>query len=183
MPLQMCLFVLAGLGLDALCQWTKVRASMIRIGILLTLVFCLHLGKNIDQGLVKSMQAKRRAVAAETEIGQVLEQIAHLDQVGNGERLLVTADPLVKIGDVPLYALPLMADLPHIGFLWHSMSLNAEFLSGVDLDAPSVRDLLAVRYVLRELRVHDTPSSQAIWHNDRFELSFIPQNALFAPAA
>ncbi|CAM2070168.1 YfhO family protein [Sulfidibacter corallicola] len=51
---------------------------------------------------------------------------------------------------VQLYHLPLADHLDHIGFLWHSMSLNADFLYAIDPADAGHRRIFAIRYLVTD---------------------------------
>ena len=151
-PLQWALSLCSGIGLAWLVA--RLRLAMPRRPALLAVTLCLlpltqHLYFALARGLVITPAKKRIAREDTARIQPELARMTALMQAAeDGGRLLVPHQRDLVLGTTAYHQIPLDADLPHIGSLWHSMSLNAEYLGLLNPSRPDHLDLFGVKYAL-----------------------------------
>lgn len=151
-PAQFFAIALAGSGLCWVMGFLRKGRHIVvyRWGVLVLPILLLgfHVGKNVEQGLFRTLDAKKATKWALKIIEEEFDPFAAILSTQNRPRLLVPQDGDVRLGPIPFFAIPMIQGLPHIGFLWHSMSLNSDFLYQSDWNDPKVAQLWGVTYAI-----------------------------------
>ncbi len=171
-PLQYFALALAGQALAFLLD--RKSAQDKRFTLIWTLVppllLCFHLARNIEQNLIQAQRFKAQRMASRFE--PELDDIRNLlMQSQDGGRLLVPADRAIKLGARGFFEIPLALDLPHVGNLWHSMSLNSDFLYEFHPERSDHWQLFGLKYGLAPPGYWKNEELQALTRSGSYELT------------
>lgn len=169
-PSQWLLGMIAGIGLayvinrlaqNNLPPWAAMGLCLLPLA--------AHLAKNIYQHPVKAAAFKAE-INDDFEIlnRRLAKVLPLLNSAQDGARVLVPHDGQLKFRTVPYHQMPLDQALPHVGYLWHSMSLNSEYLGMLDPKQTSHLNLFAIKFALAPENYWPGAAMRSLNHDEAF---------------
>jgi len=149
-PTQWFFGMIAGIGLAYAAKRLKQWQLPGGVPLLLCLLpLAPHLAMNIYQHPIKAGAFKAEIRRDFQDLSARLPQtLPLLQSMQDGGRVLVPHDRQKKHKSISYNQIPLDANLPHVGALWHSMALNSEYFAALNPTRTSHLNLFAIKFVL-----------------------------------